>query len=373
MPNKCPKCKAVLQSEDFICPECGHILGDPVHRVLAPRPNHARRQHSTRLSFICLAVSILLFVISVLLVCFGRQGNIFQRPEDVGYTVRVLTQDSDPVVGAVIQLLDAEAQPIQEQTTDDNGCVAFVVSSDIHVSATIKSVPQDDASSYTPEFGIYAFKEDRTLQIDLWYNGYTYAPYKPEDLFTVVVLDQYLRPVEGVGLLLSSNSNLDSGFSGYTDQDGSYRFCKITHGSGYIDHVQIISVPEGYFLSSSTIYTLPENRNVLYVRVQKSDSLIIWPPTVYATIITVKDQFGEPVSGVIVRMGATVTSGDRMTTDSNGKIIHNDTIKKQYYVWIVSVPEGYTFETSKVYSVQSGGYVHITIQRIDGGVMPATE
>ncbi len=376
MSRKCQKCGRSLSQDAFICTDCGHILGDSTNRIKVPKPEKPSQKCRSRLPIICLATSAVLFVAALLLVLLGGRGE-GGEPEYVTYTVRVITQDNDPVVGAVIQLLPDGENPTLEETTDVNGCVHFSAPAGEQVCATIKSTPQDPAISYSAEFGIYEFEADRTLDIHVWYNGYTYVPYVPDNVFTVVVLDQHLKPVEGVGLLIDTDSAYDSGAVGYTDKNGSYRFSRTPSENGTTESVQIFSVPDGYRNFSLSVNPLPNDENVLYLQIQKTDSLIILPPvewpTVYSTIITVKDQFGEPVSGVIVRMGATVTSGDEMTTDSNGKIVHTDTIKKQYYVWIVSVPEGYTFETSKVYSVQSGGYVHITIQRIDGGVMPVTE
>ena len=189
MSRKCQKCGRSLCQDDFICPDCGHIPGDSVNRINAPKLEKPSQKCRSRLPIICLATSAVLFVAALLLFLLCGRGQGTSEQEYATYTVRVITQDNAPVVGAVIQLLADGKNPILEETTDVNGCVHFSAPVSEQVCATIKSAPQDPAISYSPEFGIYEFEANRMLDIRVWYNGYTYAPYVPDNVFTVVVLD----------------------------------------------------------------------------------------------------------------------------------------------------------------------------------------
>ena len=151
------------------------------------------------------------------------------------------------------------------------------------------------------------------------------------DTYTVLVKDSNGSPVSGVAIQLCSDAGCQ--LPKTTNSEGLVTFELVTDNY----KAQVASLPSGYTVDSlADKYTMLNNAAVITVNTSAS------------YIVSVKDQYGDPVSGAeVTHTGAS----ESVVTDATGVAVFDCPPKAGYKVF-VAAPEGY--EASAVLYTYSG-------------------
>ena len=161
--------------------------------------------------------------------------------------------------------------------------------------------------------------------------------------YSVIVMDVNNRAIPGVVLTLTTRNYTSEQIT--TNSEG--KATASLKAVGYVK-ANIISVPEGYIVSTTEMQ-FEDGKNTLTV------SLAL--DTRVAHTITLVDNNGNALSGVLVQICEGGVCQTPVATDANGKaVIRFNPSGEELKARVLSVPTGYEYPSD----VDSEGYIHVS-------------
>lgn len=301
MSRKCDKCKQKILADDFICPRCGTIIGDPVSYAAIANANAVKiGKKCPRL--IVLSILILALILSVgvgiSFVSIYSDPNIDSTTGQnspstttapiitestlplVTYSVQISASDKTDLTGTVAHVYD-DGQIVYSGQLQKNGKVQFVLPKSNGYYIQLTGLPVQYAVHYETE-RFYFINFFESMQIVL----------EPKPVpYTLTVVDSKGDPISGVGIRFNSSGHPSQ--DAVTDENGSCVFTA-TYGVG-IHSCNFTFVPNGYVLPETYFYLQPEKLDFT-VDLQTYDEAGIHQDKVYT--VRVVDENGEPITGV---------------------------------------------------------------------------
>lgn len=369
MASKCQRCHSPLQPDDFLCPECGHISGDPVSKIQPPNQTKAFGRKN-RLPLLCLMLSVCLFFGSLVLYFIDAPESVDTNVVEHYYFVRVVDQHDIPLANITVQFTANDGNITLEGTTDQSGMVLFIAEPSDSATATVMGGPIAPNVSFQSKFPTYYFGDSNFLLIDLLKSNTGYYPADQSRQIKVLVLDQNMQPVPDVGLhLFSDIFTTDYLEEVHTDQDGCAILTYYEQFHQSRCSIMIASLPDGYRKSSNDPVSVYEGTELIYIKVIRESPAII-------STIRVVDQYNIPVPGVELYISSYYVSshqaGILVATNANGIAEFSALSSQPISLRIRSVPDGYSYDTGSYY-FSLGEDLTIVIQRQDDNILPIPE
>ncbi len=346
MRRKCEKCKQSISADDFICPHCGTIVGDPVSYaaiVNAKVVNGGKKRSRFIVPSVIMLALILLVGAGILFVKSFFDANIDSTTGQIStsttttptitestlplvtYSVHISASDKTDLTGTIAHVYN-DGHLVYSGQLQKNGKVQFVLPKSNGYYIQLTGLPVQYTVHYENErFFFINFSE--TLQIVL----------EPKPVpYTLKVVDSKGDPISGVGIRFNSSGHPSQ--DAVTDENGCCVFTA-TYGVG-IHSCNFTFVPNGYVLPETYFYLRPEKLDFTF-DLQTYAEAGIHKDKVYT--VRVVDENGEPITGVslLVYDVDDGTSIYRGTTNMEGcfsfvgkfDAVHNVSIQKNadYY------------------------------------------
>ena len=300
MERKCFRCKKTIANDDFICPHCGAILGDPIsYSDTAKSSGKIKSKHIKHWAMIALLAAAAVAV--ALAVCWcvktwtgqppavstGPSGTTIPTPPQTTapltvYTAHFQTESNTSLTGALAHVYLAD-QLIYTGTLDKNGDVTFILPEGEGYSIRLTELPAQYQVNYTdvefpfPDGGqvLFVTLEDKPIA------------------FKIRVVNSAGQPLPGTGIIFSSTG--DELRQEVTDSDGYCTFvAKYENGH---NTATVNFVPNGYVDTSQTV-TFSGGRLEAEIKLPTFEENGFEPKDIYT--VRVLDEYGEPASSVIL-------------------------------------------------------------------------
>ncbi len=249
MAERCLRCRKKVKSDDFLCPNCGAILGDPVSYA---KPSSwiepAKRKLTLRFVLTSVAaIGVIAVLVAALwmLVPYFRQhvmadlinpGQTVPGPTQptaplAVYTVSVQTGSKSSLKGTCIHIMNGESELYSSRLGDD-GVATFVLPQSDGYSIRFTDLP----IQYQYHYGDSVFSFDSGA-----YALSLVLEDKPVP-YTIKIVNSAGQPLSGTGLIFYKSSQEPQ--FGITDEDG---ICEFVAGYGVgSSSVSVAFAPNGY-------------------------------------------------------------------------------------------------------------------------------
>ena len=349
MDNRCPKCSHKLQSNDFICPSCGHILGQAVAATATAKEQKNVHKKERKFPWGILLGILLLALLAVGIILIGNS----EPQPTTAPTEPTNTQTTAPLVSYKVQVKNAANRGMEEvQIHMYRGEeLLFTFEADKYGKATF-ILPQCDEyygmlSNLPAPYHIT--HKDAKFPFE---NGQQELVVKLEKLdvaYTARVIDEAGKPIEGVLIDFGLEKLL-------TDAQG---IC--THYRQYVQsglNIRILYAPTGYYVEPGLLF-FQDGTSQAEVVLKRIEGLQLGDDQQVYTV-SVIDEYGKPVVGQ--RIGVThheafemmdysaYTNGDGIATIVGG-------VNAPFAVGILDLPDYY----GVLYSFDPGSN-HLQIQ-----------
>ncbi len=164
-------------------------------------------------------------------------------------------------------------------------------------------------------------------------------------VYGLTITDEFRQPIPGVHVALTQVLKAEEAAEGKTPLEQSLTSNEKGNAAAELPkgtYQAVVKLPVGY-LANTTEVLLTEQNPTLAIKLDVDESLIQIPYTV-----TVKDEDGAAISGVLVSMGSKTGY-----TDDSGKTVITLPKSKDGYTAVIAIPEGYTAE-SMSYEIPAG-------------------
>lgn len=305
MDKRCEKCGKKLKNEAFICPNCGHILGTPVHA--APR-NKSRRKLPWRK--LLGAVGVVILILGLLAAAWG----ISRFVEDLATTVPTTAPTEPPttlapLVNYRVELsadtkhwLDGitvhfckDGQALYSGEVDADGKITFIAPKGEGYSIRL--------SGLFPALDFHY--GDAEIPFPTGSNVLRYRLANKDIHYAVRVVNTAGDPVPEVKVEFNAHNGKFIK-DGLTDSDGEAFFKSSYDPQCY---ATMLSVPDEYILVD-TKYSYEFGSFVTEIVLQTYKECHVDPENLFT--IRVRDEYGQPVKDLYVFIYAQI--GDDVTT-----------------------------------------------------------
>ena len=339
MDNCCPKCNHKLQSTDFLCPNCGHILGQAVAAPVKEQTVAQRKERKLPWG-ILLSVLLLALLAVVIILVGGSEPAPTTAPTEpastqttaplVSYKVQVKNAANRGMGGIQIHMYKGE-ELLFSFKADKYGKATFILPQCDEYYVMLSNLPAP----------YHITHKDAKFPFE---NGQQELVVKLEKLdvaYTARVVDEAGNPIEGVLIDFGLEKLL-------TDAQG---IC--THYRQYVQsgmNIRILSAPTGYYVEPGLVFFQDGSDQAEVVLKRIEDVPLGEDQQIYT--VSVIDEYGKPVVGQ--RIGIThhdqfemmdysaYTNGDGLATIVASK-------NSSFGVGILDQPDYYgvlyTFET----------------------------
>lgn len=255
MADKCPRCHRKLNSDDFLCPQCGAILGDPVSYAKISKGRGQKNQIFNPRILAALSAMFLLLVLLAAAVWsmhplfdqFLKELFHSNQPESVPtqttaplavYTVEVRSAQNNDLKGTCIHLMYGDRE-LYTSRIGEEGTASFVLPESEGYSVHLTCLPVQYQVNYGKE--VFSFEAgQRSLKILLENESVQYS---------IKAVDSVGRPIAGVGIMFYASGKDEQ--SGITDESGVCTF--VTDYSTGAQAASITFVPNGYVHNDRSI------------------------------------------------------------------------------------------------------------------------
>lgn len=316
MDVKCARCKKVITSDDFICPHCGLILGDPVSYATAvnqKRVGEQKRRFSWRWMLSALLVLVLAAAVGI--------GAYFVRRQQAGmtgttspsttvpaptqttapltvYTVQVRTEKKSELDGTCIHIYSGD-QELYSSQVGSEGTATFVLPESDGYTVKLTQLPIQYQVNYEDVF--FSFEDG---QQDLL----VYLEDKPVPL-TIKFVNSSGEPIPGVGLIFYSSGEEEQ--QQVSDASGCCTFLtKYGDGNQMTHSAYITFVPNGYYVRTPN-FGFHKDRLEFEIELLTYAEVGIDPNDVYT--VRVVDEYGEPASNISLSVSGIDADSDAPT------------------------------------------------------------
>jgi hypothetical protein len=296
MAERCPKCSHKLQSNDFLCPHCGHILGQPV--TAAPVPAKEQTVVLKKKRKFPWAILLGVLLLTLLAVVIFLMGGSEPAPTTAPTEPSTTTQPA-PLVPYEVQVKNAANRPM--------GGVQIHMYKGQELLFTFEADKQGKATFVLPQCDEYYVMlsnlpipynlthEDMTFPFETGQQTLVLKLEKLDVSYTVRVVDEAGQPIEGVRMEFGKGDQI-------TDAQG---ICTLT---GQYVHTgvncRILYAPTGYYVEPGLHY-FQEGTALLEVVLQRMEDVQLQEDQQIYTLSLV-DEYGNPVVGQ--RVGVTLQS-----------------------------------------------------------------
>lgn len=300
MAERCPKCKQKLQPNDFLCPNCGHILGQPV--IAAPVPAKEQTVVLKKKRKFHWAILFGVLLLTLLAVVIFLMGGSEPAPTTAPTEPSTTTQPA-PLVPYEVQVKNAANRPME--------AVQIHMYKGQELLFTFEADKQGKATFVLPQCDEYYVMlsnlpipynlthEDMTFPFETGQQTLVLKLEKLDVSYTVRVVDEAGQPIEGVRMEFGNGDPI-------TDAQG---ICTLI---GQYVHTgmncRILYAPTGYYVEPGLHY-FQEGTALLEVVLQRIEDVQLQEDQQIYTLSLV-DEYGDPVVGQ--RVGVTLQSSVNM-------------------------------------------------------------
>lgn len=339
MDNRCPKCKQKLQSNDFICLNCGHILGQAVASAVNEQMQRQRKERKFPWGSL-LGVLLLALLAMVFILASSSDPEPTIAPTDpatiqttaplVAYKVQVKNAANRGMGGVQIHIYRGE-ELLFSFEADKYGKSTFILPQCDEYYVMLSNLPAP----------YHLTHKDAKFPFE---NGQQELVVKLEKLdvaYTARVVDEAGNPIEGVLVDFGLEKLL-------TDAQGLCTYYREYLQSGM--NIRILYAPTGYYVEPGLVFFQDGSDQAEVVLKRIEDVQLDADQQIYT--VSVIDEYGKPVVGQ--RMGVTHHGQFEMMeysayTNGDGIATIVDGVNSSFSVGILDLPDYYgvlyTFET----------------------------
>ena len=309
MKKRCAKCRRDMDAELFICPHCGAIYGEPVHRYKQVRD----RIHVPWRKLVAALIAVLIICVAVFAweplterIFSPWFGDDMYVPvgDSVGYSVKVVNQHGGPIEGAVVLFTSEKSDEIMRAETDESGYASILHNRDKTLRAQVIGWPAD-MNCNIPEPLAFGNQTHLTLILSTYHLGLIPATTTPSDTqptrreLAVRVVDSRGNPVEGAHVATDPYSSTGARQTHLSDENG-FCYFQVT-GACY---AQLQLLPNHYY-SDWQRYALGEEDTELTItvfdinEVQPADGKAVYT-------VALRSEDGKPIYKSSVILNCTV-------------------------------------------------------------------
>ena len=317
MERKCYKCKNTITSDDFICPHCGAIIGDPIAYAAALKTQKSKNSYCIRWTVAAMLVIALIAVVCTIGWCvrsYFRQQTptistapttIPTQPQTTApltvYTARFKTEAKTDLSGSVAHVY-LDEQLIYSGEVDKNGDVTFILPEREGYSIRLTELPVQYQVNYND--AIFSFAEgERYLYVTL--------EEKPVP-YTVKIVNRAGEPLPGTGITFYSSGKDPQ--QQITDDTGCCTFMA-DYATGNCS-AYVLFAPNGYIPNSSAGFA--SNSLEATITLWTYEEMGFASDDIYT--VQVVDEFDAPISNVSLSVvgKATDVDADILGTNVSG-------------------------------------------------------
>lgn len=303
MERKCEKCKKKITSDDFICPHCGMIVGDPVSYARTVPEDKRISRRRLLAGLICAAFLVVLLAVGVTVLVQWQQEQAASVPSDTltapdqttgpltVYTVQIEAADQTDLTRSCIHVYSGEQELCSSQV-GKNGTATFILPESDGYTVTLTDMPVQFQINYGE--AVFTFEEgQQKLSITL--------ENKPVP-YTVKVVNSAGEPLAGTGIAFYTRRQ--DAEKGVTDENGCCTFeaeyqPETTYASAFY-------APNGYY-ADDTIVRFGINSLEATMVLGTYEEAGIAKDSIYT--VKVIDEFGDPVPNIYLQATFHLNSG----------------------------------------------------------------
>lgn len=308
MDKICARCGFKMHEDDFLCPECGAIFGEPVYvppRREAPKTDETQPQKQKKW-FIAIPIAITVVLVALLLL---DPFSVDQHGSDVpsgSSAISASPQESSsgsipeiPASTFSVTVVDGAGKPLQgidvtlryadiTVTTDENGVALFVVTKLMASNNWFVSLSNVPAGFYYQSE--YSFPVAEKCQLITLYCSEG-DPLPDNIEYTVKVVDENNDPVKDVAVYFGAITPLSSAVNDVTAITDSSGEVKVEIYEDLSVYVTILFVPNGY--SNATV-----NQILYFAKGSREMTITLTKEELGSSYYMLRliDQNGDPVA-----------------------------------------------------------------------------
>ena len=331
MENRCPKCSHKLQSTDFICPHCGHILGQSTAASAKAQRLATRKGMKFHWGIVLGVLLLTLLALGIFLMggyelfpatASTEPSTTTQPASLVAYEIQVKNAANRGMGGIMIHMYRGEAL-IYSFEADKYGKATVILPQSDEYYVMLSNLPAP----------YHLTHKDAKFPFE---NGQQKLVLKLEKLdvaYTAKVIDEAGRPIEGVLMDFGIETLL-------TDAQGLCTYYREYLPSGL--NIRVMYAPTGYYVEPGLIFFQDGSAEVEVVLKRIEDVKPDADQQIYT--VSVIDEFGNPVVGQrigIAHHDQLETTGYSTYTNGDGIATIVDEANGSFTVEILDLPDYY--------------------------------
>ncbi len=340
MADRCLRCRKKVNSDDFLCPNCGAILGDPIsYAKIAGAKEPIKGKLSLRVIVAAVTAMVLLaLVVGAAWVLYPYIRENFHLgagipnqpvPEATQstaplavYTVSVKTENKTKLTGTCIHIMQGETELYSSRIRED-GVATFVLPQSDDYSIRFTDLPFQYEYHYKD--AVYSFEPGTdSLAVVLVEKPVPYS---------IKILNSAGEPLPGTGLIFYRSSQ--GAQFGVTDENGICEFLT-NYGVGSCS-VKVTFAPNGYV--SGDYFTFVSDKLDFTFELQSFQEMGVAEQEIFT--VRVVDEYGAPVTNQAI---VATSSGGSLGTNTSMGYTNMDGC----YMFIAAEEIGYTRHVVKI-------------------------
>lgn len=308
MTRRCLKCKKEISQNDFICPHCGLIIGDPVSYATSVQTKQSAKSKFSfrRVIYFLLTIALIASVGVVLWLVYPyllpsetvdatQHATTEPAPTEttaplVVYTVKIGTVNKTKLTGSYVHIYSGD-QVLYSSQVGDDGTATFILPEFDGYSVRLTDLPVQYQVNYG-EASFFFEAGQRELSVTLEELPVTY---------TIRIVNSAGEPMPGTGIIFYCSGEDDQ--EKVTDENGICTF--VTEYNNGTHSASISFTPNGYVALNDYI-TFKKDRLEFEVEIQTYEEAGYNLKDIYT--IRVVDEYGDPVPFVRLAVAGMFTN-----------------------------------------------------------------